>query len=386
MNQKSSIFVGIWLLLVLGILVSRGDIARLVVAEATDDTFIYLPILTKPNPPEYKIIFASDRDNVRGVYDIFIMNIDGTEIKNLTNTPDIAESYPTWSPDGTMIAYLSGEQGSTDVFIMSNTGDNKRNVSNAPSVDARGLVWFPDSTRLAFLSDRDDAEGIDDIFVVKNDGTGLTNLTQSTNSDERSLDWSPGGANIVYLSDLSLQPGIIGHVVTMNADGTNKTTIATNSGFNLNPIWSPDGSKIAFIIKGFSSDCLALINPDGTNQVCATTPSSIERVMVGILWDSSGSQILFEGLEAGSDQLDLFILKVSDSSITNVTMNVPDYGSPDVSVDWSADDTQVVYNEEVLLQGHDIFIINTNGTGHNNLTSSKNVDDRWPNWSPVPLP
>ena len=384
MKRIAPIFAGVFLLLVLIVLISGAG--QTAVAQTGNDSFVYLPVVTKPTEPEYKIVFASDRDNVRGVYDIFIMNSDGTGVKNLTNTPAVSESYPTWSPNGAMIAYLSGDQGSVELFIMSNTGGDKRNVSNASSVNARGLVWSPDSSRLAFLSDRDDVEGIYDIFVVKSDGTGLTNLTHSTDRDERSLDWSPDGTKIVYLADMSLPPvSFLGHVIAMNADGTNKTTIATNNGFNMGPAWSPEGSKIAFILMGFDGDCLAVMNPDGTNQNCLT-PASIENVYEGLLWNSSGSQILFKGQEAGSSFLNLFVINASDSGLTNVTINVPGYGSPFRSMDWSADDMQIVYDEDFSLLRGDISIINVDGTGYANLTNSDNDDDRWPNWSPVPLP
>ena len=385
MNSKLQMFVGIGLLLAFGVLISRTGMVSMVGAGTAEDSFVFLPMVVKPSPPEHKIVFASDRDNTSGMYDIFIMNTDGTDVKNLTNTPNVAESYPAWSPDGTMIAFLSGEEGNSEVFVMSSTGENKRNVSNAPSANDRRFVWSPNSTQLAFLSDRDDVAEIYDVFVVKNDGTGLMNLTHSTNSDEWTVDWSPDGTKIVYLSDLSLPPGLIGHIVTMNADGTNKTTIVTNWGFNFNPVWSPNGSKIAFILSGYSSSCLALVNPNGTSQACVT-PMSIEWVHEGILWSSSGSHILFEGLEDGSDQLNLFVVDVSDSSVTNVTTNVPGYGSPFGSMDWSADDNQIIYSEHFSLLKGDISIINIDGTGYNNLTTSENEDDRWPNWSPVPLP
>jgi TolB protein len=383
MNRIAAVFAGAFLL-VLSVLVS--SMGRTAVAQTTGDHFVYLPLVVKPSLPEHKIIFASDRDNARSVYDIFIMNSDGTGVKNLTNTPDVSESYPTWSPNGAMIAYLSGDQGSVEVFIMSHTGGDKRNVSNASSVNARGLVWSPDSSRLAFLSDRDDAEGIYDIFVVNSDGIGLTNLTHSTDSDERSFDWSPDGTKIVYLADLSLHPmGFIGHVMMMNADGTNKTTIATNNGFNMGPVWSSEGSKIAFILMGFDGDCLALMNPDGTNQNCLTS-SSIETVNEGILWNSSGSQILFKGQEAGSSSVDLFVIDASNGDFTNVTVNVPGNGYPFESMNWSADDMQIVYDEDFSLQRGDISVVGVNGSDYNNLTASDNDDDRWPNWSPVPLP
>src|SRR6188474_2144049 len=52
-----------------------------------------------------QIVFASDRDSTEGVFDIFVMNANGTNQVNLTNTPAINEDYPAWSPNGASIAF-----------------------------------------------------------------------------------------------------------------------------------------------------------------------------------------------------------------------------------------------------------------------------------------
>jgi len=376
------------MLILLGVVYTSLGSTRAVDAHVSEDTFVYLPAILKPRGPDYKIVFSSDRENARGVYDIFIMNPDGSEIQNLTKTPAVSETYPRWSPNGTQIAYLSGAEGTTDVFVMNRDGQNKVKISGVPTGDARSVVWSPDSSRLGFISDRDDAEGVHDIFVVNQTGANLTNLTHSTDIDERSLDWSPDSTKIVYLADLSINPiSFLGHIITMNADGTNKTTISTNNGFNLDPIWSPQGNKIAFIIPGFTDSVLATVNPDGTNRIFVTNPNVITFVEEGISWNSTGSHIVFKGSEAGSGgTVNLFVVNATTGDFVNITDNVPGYGYPFRSMSWSADDTQIVYDEAFGLQRGDISIIGVNGMGYHNLTSSDTEDDRYPDWSPIVVP
>ncbi|MEN6627681.1 MAG: hypothetical protein ABFD69_15760 [Candidatus Sumerlaeia bacterium] len=93
-----------------------------------------------------KIVYESYRDNN---WELMAINADGSHPKNLTNTPDINESYPQCSPDGKMIAFeccdnTTGAQYRIEVMNADGTGRRKV-VDNA-----RQMAWSPDCTRLAF--------------------------------------------------------------------------------------------------------------------------------------------------------------------------------------------------------------------------------------------
>ena len=64
------------------------------------------------------IAFASDRD---GDWEIFVMNPDGTEVRQLTDHDD-GDYSPSWSPDGTRIAFSSNRYGGKEIFVMNADG------------------------------------------------------------------------------------------------------------------------------------------------------------------------------------------------------------------------------------------------------------------------
>ena len=62
-----------------------------------------------------KIAFASDRD---GDFDIYTMNADGTGVTQITQSPGY-DGRPTWSPDGTKLAFVSARSGKNQIHIQS---------------------------------------------------------------------------------------------------------------------------------------------------------------------------------------------------------------------------------------------------------------------------
>ena len=66
------------------------------------------------SPDGKRIAFTSNRD---GNYEIYVMNADGTGLRNVTQHPG-QDNYAAWSPDGKHLAFLSNRSGSYDIYIM----------------------------------------------------------------------------------------------------------------------------------------------------------------------------------------------------------------------------------------------------------------------------
>jgi hypothetical protein len=78
-----------------------------------------------------RIVFARDFDPIRGQvdFDLFTMNADGTDQRNLTNTLGIQDRHPTWWPDGRRIAFESDRDGDTEVYTMRPNGSSVRQLT-----------------------------------------------------------------------------------------------------------------------------------------------------------------------------------------------------------------------------------------------------------------
>jgi Tol biopolymer transport system component len=149
------------------------------------DTIDLFDIQPSWSPDGTKIAFISDRAR-DGQWDIFLMNPDGTGLQRLTDFP-IHQHGPVWSPDGKKIAFTgaSMEGGGASIYVMGADGTGLFQVTHHLGSSP---TWSPDGTRLAFTSDH---EGNSEIYVINIDGTGLKRLTNDPRPDY-SPSWSRG--------------------------------------------------------------------------------------------------------------------------------------------------------------------------------------------------
>jgi TolB protein len=97
---------------------------------------------------------------------------------------------PTWSPDGTRIAYDAYPDGDYDVYVMNADGSHVRNLTNHPALDA-SPAWSPDGKKIAFVSDRA-RKGHREIYVMNADGSHVVRLTHTPgNLWSTQPDWQP---------------------------------------------------------------------------------------------------------------------------------------------------------------------------------------------------
>ena len=97
------------------------------------------------SPDGTKIAFSSWRD---GHSEIYIMNTDGTNQTNITNTQH-PEDEPSWSPDGTKIAYYVADRNDLgEIYIMDIDGSNQKNITNTNNFDESDPSWSPDGTKI----------------------------------------------------------------------------------------------------------------------------------------------------------------------------------------------------------------------------------------------
>ena len=119
------------------------------------------------------------------------------DIRNLTNTPGVAERDPSWSPDGKRIAYFSDESGEYALHIRPQNGEGtveKFDLGKPPAFYYQP-VWSPDSKKIAYTDNRLQLWYID---LEKKTPVRIDADTYDTPEHSLNPDWSPDNKWIAY--------------------------------------------------------------------------------------------------------------------------------------------------------------------------------------------
>ena len=139
---------------------------------------------------------------VLGVHgEILTVPAEKGDIRNLTNSPDVAERDPAWSPDGKSIAYFSDQSGEYALHVrdQSGMGDVRKIDLGKPPTFYYSPVWSPDSGKIAYTDKRLNVWYVD---LAKKTPVHIDTDTYAGPFNQLSPSWSPDNKWIAYSKQL----------------------------------------------------------------------------------------------------------------------------------------------------------------------------------------
>lgn len=188
----------------------------------------------------------------KGSSAVIAMDFDGANAYSVSHNSS-ENILPSWSPDGSRIAYTSFMRTNPDLYIGPAGGGRPTRISAQRGMNT-GASWSPDGKQIAITLSKD---GNPEIYIISaSDGSIVRRITNDKAIDT-SPAWSPDGSQLAFVSDRNGGPQIF----VVSANGGTPKQVSKNGDYNTTPAWSPAKGKhvIAYTTRdGGSYDIVAL--------------------------------------------------------------------------------------------------------------------------------
>jgi TolB protein len=304
---------------------------------------------------------------------------------------------PSLSGDGREIAFVTSMSmgNESDIFVINSDGSGLKQLTNDSN-----LEWHPsisdDGTKIAFQKDISgsdpDETAATEIFVANSDGSELTQLTNKSGGACAILSSSPsisGDGRKIAFQRVDFNTWNRG-IFVINCDGTGEKQLTDSDYFDECPSISDDGRKIAFRGGDDFDFQIFVINSDGTGLTQLTHNSNNYQDInnnanpaSGPSISGDGGKVAFEGY-VGSDR-EIFVVNSDGSGLRQLTDNAEDDWAPSISGDGS----RIVFQRseyrdvesEIKPIRPQIFVINSDGTRLTQLTDDSERSFMFPSVS-----
>jgi len=207
-----------------------------------------------PSPDGQWVVFtvrAWDPDANKATTNLWLASVDGSKLRQLTSARHVSDSSPTWSPDGSTIAFASNRSGSRQIWAIRLDGGEARQLTSFP-IDVENPKWSPAGTHIALTAevypDADMAE------TAKRDKAKAENPTKAMKFSRLPIrhwdTWKDGKRSHVFVvkvgrEEVAGQKTDVSEAVDL-MKGVDADCPTKPFGGAEEFSWSPDGKEIAY--------------------------------------------------------------------------------------------------------------------------------------------
>lgn len=328
------------------------------------------------SPDGKRVLFGVSYESVpqnKSNRDLYVMNIDGTGVTRITKTAQ-SENSAVWIDNGTRIAFVYAEKGSSPQLWVMNADGTERHAATNIEGGIEGFLFSPDQSKVVLIStvkynrtaadiypDLPKATGrvIDDLmykhwdtwvteiphpFIGSFDSQTVTDLKDIMEGEPyeapmrpfggvESFAWSPDSKILVYTSRKKTG---MEYALSTNSDlyAYNLTTETTTNltegmmGYDTNPAFSPDGRYMAWLSMerdGYEADKNRLFIRDNATGQKTDLTSDWDYTIEEFAWNPNGKNIWFIAYHQGVAPI--FNMEIATHKVTTVAEGLYDYTS-----------------------------------------------------------
>lgn len=319
----------------------------------------------------YGVTYYDVADN-KGNRDLYVTPIAGGFLTKLTNFPG-SEFNELWRSDGKKIAFLSANLGSVQIWEMNVDGTDKKQLSNIAD-GITGFTYSPDGKNILYTKDvkvdktpaeiypdlpKANVRIIDDlmyrhwdswqdytyshIFVAAvvdgalSEGQDIFNASDKFDCPVKpfggmeQINWSPDGTKIAYTCKKESGKA---YSLSTNSDiyiydlitKTTQNISESNKGYDQDPVFSPDGKKIVWRsmkTAGYESDKDRIMLYDFATKQMTDLSSNFDQSSASFCWSAKGDKLYF--ISGTKATFQIYSYDMKKNTITQITKGMHDY-------------------------------------------------------------
>jgi TolB protein len=173
-------------------------------------------------------------------YRLNIADWDGENVVTPLNSPEPIIS-PSWSKDGSRLAYVSFESRKPVVYVHTLATGQRKAVANFKGSNS-APAWAPDGSTLAVALTID---GLSQIYLIPSEGGGQPRRITTSPSIDTEPVFSPDGATLYFTSDRGGSP----QIYRVPVSGGDPSRVTFSGTYNVSPRISPDGQSLAYVSR-----------------------------------------------------------------------------------------------------------------------------------------
>ncbi|HEY3612069.1 MAG TPA: hypothetical protein VGK92_00100 [Gaiellales bacterium] len=285
---------------------------------------------------------------------------------------DHGRSELAWLPGGRRVLYTTSTAcGGDGLFTVSSMGGATRSLTSDPR-ELSGPSWSPDGTRIAYSAEAfgcHNAPGEPIAIETRAaDGTGVQTVTGGYTGDGFDTDpaYRPDGRRIAYAHSSFTTTGM----QQIDVGGSTREVVPRAQGA---PVWSPDGARIAFV----SGRGIAAVPAAGGARVVLAKGLPAQTCGTGLAWSPDGRQLALGGTARG-----IYLITLGSPASVRLAVAVRCAENPSFSPDGTAlaFDAPTAHGRGGQTS---IMVANADGAGVRTLSTAPFRHSVDPSWQPI---